>query len=194
MLNDAQVRELYAEGRFAPKEWTRWQENYLQFLNWVQSQDDAELRSPLSQERLWRARDITPVGPGESVNVTGAYNDPEIVEGLVSLRKRSWPQDAASRAEAIQEEGDRILRLVRERHSKRQPYARMWRAFAALIPSEFHCIFRYDAHVRTARLLLPEGTRPSHVLIRARLREALGPEGNELSEHVRRSTFCWWLY
>ncbi|RKH85053.1 ATP-binding protein [Corallococcus sp. AB045] len=194
MLNDGQVRELYAEGRFAPKEWTRWQENYLQFLNWVQSQNDAELRSPASQERLWRARDITPVGPGESVNVTGAFTDPEIVEGLVSLRKTSWPQDATSRAEAIQEEGDRILRLVRERHSKRQPYARMWRAFAALLPSEFHCIFRYDAHVRTARLLLPEGTRPSHVLIRARLRDVLGPEGNELSEHVLRSTFCWWLH
>ncbi|MBZ4419949.1 McrB family protein [Myxococcus sp. RHSTA-1-4] len=194
MLTDTQVRELYANGRFAPAEWAEWQKNYADFLAWVRAQSDAELSSPASQERLWKARAITPVGPGESVNVTGAYTDPDVVDGFVALRKKSWPADPTSRAEAIQEEGERLLRLVRERHSKRQPYAKLWRAFAALLPAEFHCVFRYEAHVRAAKLLLPEGSDPSHVLIRARLREALGNEDGSVTEHVRRSTFCWWLH
>lgn len=194
MLTDPQVRELYANGRFAPAEWAEWQKNYADFLEWVRAQSDAELSSPSSQECLWKARAITPVGPGESVNVAGAYTDPDVVGDLVALRKKIWPVDPTSRAEAIQEEGERILGLVRERHSKRQPYAKLWRAFAALLPSEFHCVFRYEAHVRAARLLLPEGADPGHVLIRARLREALGNEDGSMAEHVRRSTFCWWLH
>ncbi|OJT20545.1 hypothetical protein BO221_31630 [Archangium sp. Cb G35] len=194
MLTDTQVRELYANGRFAPADWAEWQKNYSEFLGWVRSLSDAELRNPASQERLWKARAITPVGPGESVNVTGAFTDSEVVDGFVALRKKKWPADPTSRAEAIQEEGERILRLVRERHAKRQPYAKLWRAFAALLPTEFHCIFRYEAHVRATKLLLPEGSEPSHVLIRARLREVLGPEGGDMAEHVRRSTFCWWLH
>lgn len=194
MLSDAQVRDLYAGGRFMPAEWAEWQEKYSAFLRWVHSLSDAELRSPASQERLWRARDITPLGPGESVNVKGAFTDAEVVDGLIALRTKQWPADATSRSEAIQEEGERILRLVRERHSTRQPYAKLWRVFAALLPAEYHCVFQYEAHLRATRLLLPEGSEPSHVLIRARLREVLGVEGDDVNEHVRRSTFCWWLH
>jgi MoxR-like ATPase len=194
MLDDTKVRALYADGKFAPPEWAKWQTAYAGLLAWVRDATDAQLREPDSQKRLWKARDITPVGPGESVNVDGAYTDPDIVDALVALRSRTWPADPAARAEAIQEEGERILGLVRARHATRQPHAKLWRALAALLPSEFHCVFRFEAHIRAAKLLLPEGAEPSHVLLRARLRDVLGPEGGDLAEHVRRSTFCWWLH
>jgi len=93
----------------------------------------------------------------------------------------------------MQETGEHILSLVCPKYSSRRPQARLWRLFAALLPADFHCVFNYEAHRNVSELLIPEGHGPSHVLIRARLREALGLEAT-LADHVKRAVFCWWLH
>ncbi|MCY1079690.1 McrB family protein [Archangium lansingense] len=192
MLNDAQVTELWRKA-YPFSEWEHWQKNYRDLLMKVRDLSDTELAQPENQQLIWSADAITTLGPGGTVKVSGAFTDPEIVNAVVALRRRQWPEDPNERADAMHDEGERILALVSPRHGPRRPQARLWRLFAALLPADFHCVFSYGAHLRVTELLLPEGTWASHVLIRDRLRKVLGPEPDE-GEHVRRSIFCWWLY
>lgn len=192
MLTDAQVKDLWEKARSFP-EWEQWQQNYRDLLVRVRDLSDEELARPENQELLWSADAITTLGPGGKVKVSGAFTDPEIVSAIVALRHRPWPENPSERADAIHEEGERILALVSPRHGPRRPQARLWRLFAALLPADFHCVFSYQAHLRVAELLLPEDSWPSHVLIRDRLRQVLGPE-QETDDHIRRSIFCWWLH
>ncbi len=192
MLDDAKVKELWEKANLFP-EWEHWQKNYRDLLVKVRDFSDAELAQPENQQLLWSADAITTLGPGGKVKVSGAFTDPEIIGAIVALRRRQWPEDPNERADAMHDEGERILALVSPRHGPRRPQARLWRLFAAILPADFHCVFSYGAHLRVAELLLPEGSWASHVLIRDRLRKVLGPERDE-AEHVRRSIFCWWLY
>lgn len=198
MLENTRIHQLYHESFKPPERWLEWMKSYEALLARVRELPDAELRSPSVQEELWRARAITGVGPGEAVDVKGAYTDPDFVEAVVALRARAWPEDARSRAAAIQAEFDRLLELlIARRHARVRPHARLARLFAALLPSEMHCAFQ-GAAVRHLRLSLlteknPEGVIAEHVLVRARLRDVLGPELS-LAESVQRSIFCWWLH
>ena len=192
MLTDAQVKELWTKANPFP-EWEQWQKNYCDILRKVRTLSDEELASPENQELLWSADAITTLGPGGKVKVRGAFTDPEIVNAIIALRRHQWPENPSERADAMYEEGERILALVSPRHGPRRPQARLWRLFAALLPGDFHCVFSYQAQLRVGELLLPEDAWPSHVLMRDRLRQALGPE-RDLEEHVRRSIFCWWLH
>ncbi len=192
MLNDVQVRDLWKKANSFP-EWEQWQKNYRDLLLKVRALSDEELARPENQELLWSADAITTLGPGGKVKVSGAFTDPEIVNAIIALRHHPWPENPSERAEAMFEEGERILALVSPRHGPRRPQARLWRLFAALLPEDFHCVFSYQAQLRVGELLLPEDAWTSHVLMRARLREVLGPE-RDIEEHVRRSIFCWWLH
>ncbi len=192
MLTDEQVKELWERANPFP-EWEHWQKNYRDLLVKVRELSDAELARPENQELLWSADGITTLGPGGTVKVRGAFSDPEVVDAIVALRHRQWSEDPRERAEEMQAEGERILALVSPRHGPRRPQARLWRLFAVLLPADFHCVFSYQAHVHVADLLLPSGSALSHVLIRARLRQVLGAEKDEVA-HVRRSIFCWWLH
>ncbi|HYO52847.1 hypothetical protein, partial [Archangium sp.] len=172
VLSDAQVKEFWEKANPFP-EWEHWQQNYRDILVKVRELSDEELARPENQELLWSADAITPLGPGGKVKVSGAFTDPEIVGAIVALRRRQWPEDPSERANAMDEEGERILSLVSPRHGPRRPQARLWRLFALLLPADFHCVFNYEAQRHVTELLLPAGSWASHVLIRARLRKAL---------------------
>src|SRR5215217_4326908 len=92
VLTDAQLRELFPQAAQVP-EWEKWRNQYRALLQRISGLEAAELAAPSRQEELWRARDITPVGPGESVNVEGAYSDPEITSALLALKTRTWSPD-----------------------------------------------------------------------------------------------------
>jgi hypothetical protein len=71
------------------------------------------------------------------------------------------------------------------------------RALHGLLPHELHAGLSWESHRMVRRLLVGQPDAKwlqSAVLARARLRQALGSEGADLREHVRRSLFCWWLY
>ncbi|RKI33138.1 ATP-binding protein [Corallococcus sp. AB004] len=192
MLTDAQVKELWNKAAPFP-EWETWQRNYREFLTWATSLSDEALASPVAQAKLWSADAVTTLGPGGRVKVTGAFMDPEIVQAIVALRTRQWPESPLERAEAMHAEGERILALVSPKHGPRRPQARLWRLFAVLLPADFHCVFNYQAQWHVATLLLTGEHGSSPVLVRDRLRQVLGAE-QDLADHVRRSVFCWWLH
>jgi 5-methylcytosine-specific restriction protein B len=192
VLTDAQVKELWTKASPFP-EWELWQTSYREFLATIQGLSDEELAKPQNQKLLWSADAVTTLGPGGKVKVEGAFSDPEIVNSIIALRHRAWSENPAERADDLHDEGERILALVSPRHGPRRPQARLGRLLAALLPADGHCVFNHQAQWRVAELLLPEGSWPSPVLIRDRLRKVLGPE-RDLTEHVRRSIFCWWLH
>ncbi|WP_338871079.1 hypothetical protein [Myxococcus stipitatus] len=191
MLTDAQVKELWEKAQPFPG-WEQWQKNYCDLLRKVRDLSDEELARPENQELLWSADDLVPLGPPGKVEVNGAFTDPEIVAAVIELRHLNWPSDPNTRAESLEEAGERILSLVSPRHSPQRPQARLWRLFAVLLPSEFHCTFDFQAQLSISNMLLPKEIPHSHALVRERLRKVLGTE-RTLEEHVRRSVFCWWL-
>lgn len=189
------IRELYRAFR-EEGPYKKWRASYLASLERIQSLDAKTLETPEVQRELWSLRELATLGSGDGVNVQGAWTDPEIVGRVVALRAVGRVADPTARAKRIREAFDEILDLVASRHSRRRPWAKLGRLFAALLPREHHCGFSSDARAIIARLL--RGTTGDdgvygHVLDRARLRELLGPEA-DLDEDVWRSTFCWWLY
>ncbi len=174
-----------------------WRTRYRAHLQAIADAPRADLTTRAWQERLWRDKSITPVGPGDAVNVTALYEDAEIVDRVVDLRSMQLPHDAEQRARAIQGAYNELLGLVATRNVRVKPAAKLLRIFAGMLPHELTCVLSYEPNLAAAELVLGPQRRAHlelHVLMRQRLRNVLGPEQGGLAEEVLRSTFCWWLY
>ncbi len=194
MLTDERIVTLWES--FDPPSWAKWQKAYLDFITWARDASSEELRTPGAQKKLWSARAITGAGYGDAVNVEALLTDAEVVDAIVELRTRAWPAKTDQRATDIQGEFERILSMAVARGTKARPSARLHRLFGALLPGDLTCVLNYNANRRVADLLLGDPRGPGlsgQVKMRARLRAVLGHE-RDLAQHVRRSTFCWWLH
>jgi 5-methylcytosine-specific restriction enzyme B len=194
MLTDEQIVKLWSE--LDPEWGDDWRKGYLEFVSWVRAATDAELRTPGSQKKLWNARVITPAGRGDSIKVDPLLTDSAFVDAIVGLRTHVWSQDVDERAAEVQGEYDRLMGMAVARGVKSKPWAKLQRLLGAILPGELTCVLNHDAAVHAEGLLLGNAGPPSivgQVKMRARLRTVLGDE-KDLAEHVRRSTFCWWLH
>lgn len=106
-LPATRLKELYAKFReISP--WKDWHQSFLAEVNYFKGLSDEDFIKPENQEKLWRAKGISGIGPGESVNVKGAYADTEIANQLLQLRNKVWPEDSQKQAKAINEAYDSI--------------------------------------------------------------------------------------
>jgi 5-methylcytosine-specific restriction enzyme B len=191
-----EVRSAYAE-RFPGANDQEWFTAYVRAVREATSAPEAAFRSLSFQQHLWELDDLSTVGSGSSVVVTGAYTDPEIVEALWQLRNWSAPDDILARARALDAEFNRILGLVSPRHNHRRPSARLARIFAALRPDDVLCLL--DGYrTRAVRQWLEQpsyklGFIGQHVVLRQALREALGQE-QTLEDKVLYSQFSWFVW
>jgi 5-methylcytosine-specific restriction enzyme B len=196
MLSDESIKALYEEEAFQGTKWAEWRKNYEATIARIASLSDQELARPEVQEELWSARALTSVGPGDGVRVTEVLTDQAIIDAIIAVRRRVWSSDAKTRSQEIQAEFDRLLELVADR-VPRKPSAKLWRMFAVLLPAHMHCVFSWHPcrQVMWQVLENPRGLYgvEGHVLVRDRLRRILGEEA-DLTEHVKRATFCWYLY
>jgi hypothetical protein len=178
------------------QDWATWESVYLGVVREVEQRSDEALVSPQGQELLWNARRFSSIGPGEAVNVRVLFGDNSFALDLVRLRRRVWPNDPQTRATQLQSALDSLLQRAVQQGVRVRPQARLLRAFAVLLPQETTCLFSWPSVRAVSYLLWRQHPKPpveAHVLIRARLREVLGQEA-DLTEQVRRSLFCWWLY
>jgi 5-methylcytosine-specific restriction protein B len=157
--------------------WVDWRNSYLGSVMRIKGLNPEALRTAEVQQQLWSLRDLATLGPGEAVNVQGAYTDPAVVAAVAALRDTTWPENAEERAQAIQSAYDDILGLVHPAHARRRPQARLARLFAGVLPREQHCVFSWDAQRYTAKRLLGKILPPvtAAVLVRERLRSRSGP-------------------
>ena len=88
-LNRQQLLELYKQYK-DESPWPEWEEEYLEAVQKFQKLSPTQLREVANQEALWKAKAVSSIGPGESVDVSGAYQDAEIVDLIVSLQNREW--------------------------------------------------------------------------------------------------------
>ncbi len=178
------------------KDWYRGRsQRYLELVERAQRWSDDELRAPSAQKELWESRALGGIGPGQNVNTSAVYTDQKVLDALVALRRRDWPEQPEARAQTIRRAYDEIMALVHPRLSTRRPAAKLLRVFATLVPVHFHRCFDSNSNQQVARLVLGQVHDRIHdaVLVRDQLRHALGEEG-DLATHVERSFFCWWLY
>jgi 5-methylcytosine-specific restriction protein B len=194
-LSPARIQELYREYR-DDNTYKTWRENYQAALEQIERYDDENLATPAVQEVLWSLKGMATLGVGEHLDVQGAWTDPEIVALIVQLRAIGREPDDMTRAHRLQEAFNKIIDLVSARYSKRRPWTKQARLFAALLPRHCHSALGQKPRLIVSRLLRGargDGGIYAHALDRARLREVLGPEAG-LEEDARRATFCWWLY
>lgn len=193
-LTADRIIDLYEQFRkISP--WQDWHQSFLAEVNYFNGLTDRDFINPDNQEKLWRAKGICTIGPGESVDVKGAYADPDIVNQLLLIRKRIWAEDQRKRAKEINDAFDHIMGLVHNRHSTHRPWAKQSRLFTALHPSELHTCFNWKSQRNVQELVLGSKkfkTTEGAVLVRARLREILGKEDG-IDESIWRAMFCWWL-
>lgn len=194
MLTDTQLRTLWQQ--FNVPAWEVWQKSYLGFIEKIRRTSPQELRTPELQRQLWTARDISSIGPGDSQFVKDLYDHPEFVEELSSLRAKTWPPEPEKRAEAFQQEFDRLMAKILTIKERSRPNAKLQRIFAAFFPEDVCCLFNWESIRHASELVLDGRKGPVlflHVLIRAKLKAVLGAEKND-TECIRRSMFCWWLH
>ena len=192
----AEVRRLF-EDRFLGQRDEVWFQSYLGAVQDVAAADGPTFRSSAFQRRLWELDEVSSVGAGNSVTVTGAYADAEVVDALWRLREWSPPDGVVERARAFDDRFDEILAIVHPRHNARRPSARLARIFAALRPDDVLCLL--DWH-RTAAfrewLQVPRQDlrlMGQHVVCRDALREAL-PGERGVERLVSVSQFSWFVW
>lgn len=188
------LQSLYA--KFDPTGFGGWEGEYARVVSDFVGLDAATLRSEGAQDRLWRARGITSVGPGDSLEVSSAYVDREVVDRVVAIRGPLPTEPVESRAKALQDLYNELLREVHPKHAKKRPMAKLKRIFSALRPWDIHTCISWDSFRDVSDLVLGHHRTEwveSSVWVRARIDEALG-EATEIDEAVRRSMFCWWLH
>jgi len=194
-LSAQRVQELYRSYRQRDIH-REWRQRYRDAVTKFARANTAAFHIPAMQAELWSLRAVSSAGPGDSLDVQGAFTDPAIVHAIIELRERTWPVGAQARAAELEAAYGRILALVSPKHSKRRPWAKLARVFAALLPRDTHCGLNGASRGVISGLLCgtaDESALHSSVLARARLREILGQEA-DLDDDVARSTFCWWLY
>ena len=158
---------------------------------------NSTFRTPEFQKGLWERDGVAGIGPGNSVGVTGAYEDSEIIDALWSLKSWQAPADVKDKAKHLDAEFDRILALVSPRHNKRRPSARLTRVFAMLRPYDLVCLMDWSRTAQFRQWL----DRPAmglkmigeNVIARSALREALGPE-QSLDDAISYSQFAWFAW
>jgi MoxR-like ATPase len=195
MLTDEELGRLWEHFRKSAG-WDDWHKRYAAFAAWATDCSQDTLRTEESQKKLWSAKAITPVGPGDNISIFPLLGDKEAVNSIVGLREIKWPDDVAKRSAAIQNEFNQLLQFAASKGLSPKPNARLHRLFLALLPGELACTIAHDANRHASDLILGplrEGMLARQVRMRARLRAVLGQE-KDLAENVRRSTFCWWLY
>ncbi|HRI72242.1 MAG TPA: ATP-binding protein, partial [Polyangium sp.] len=102
MLTDEEIKKLWE--KFAVRDWSQWQKDYLQFLIWARNAPESELRTESAQRKLWSARAIASAGQSENINVSSLLDDSNLVDAIVALRAKTWPSDTEARANALQAE------------------------------------------------------------------------------------------
>ena len=68
-LTQDRIRTLYALFVDA-KPWPHWRRDFQRDVTFFRDCDDARFRQPDVQEKLWRARGVSSVGPGEAVDTS----------------------------------------------------------------------------------------------------------------------------
>lgn len=194
-LSTNQLKELYEKFReLSP--WKEWHQSYLKEVQYFKGLSDEEFALPKNQEKLWRAREIGSIGPGESVNVRGAYEDINIVNLFLQIRHFVPPEEVSKRAVAIADFDTKIMSIVLKSHSNQRPLAKLRRALTVLLPNDMHTCYQRIARKHLHDLLFGNDNYSfceGAVHVRDQIQKAVGAEST-LEESVWRSMFCWWLH
>jgi 5-methylcytosine-specific restriction protein B len=195
----ADIKAIY-EQQFLPlcaTEWQAWLAAYAAAVDWASSADEMAFRSPSFQKKLWEIEEVSTIGPGNSVTVTGAYDDPVVVDALWALRQWEAPPDDHAAATHLQAEFDRILALVCPRYTPRRPSARLVRIFTTLRVHDVTCLMdsRRNAQFRkwVGRPSGGLGLIGQNVLARRAVQDELGLD-QSTEDAVSYNQFAWFVW
>ncbi len=105
--------------------WLEWEKEYLETVNRFKNLSPDQLREVDTQEALWKARAVSSIGPGESVDVSGAYQDAEVRNLIAGLQNKTWEKDKQSRAKELQRLYNTILEKVHPKYARVRPQAKL---------------------------------------------------------------------
>ena len=179
----------------ATPNYTSWGEELREFLAEVR---DADLQTRTSEEfqrKIWDDNPVTSVGMGQ-ISVDAAIADPDFRSWLAERSMARLPDASEPRATALDTFSDELKQRM-GRYTDRMPRLKIYRVLAGFFPSDFTTL----SHSSKLRQLHSSmfgnrgGSGPScHANILLRLRETIGPAGDDLDAVVDRMRLPWLLF
>ena len=175
--------------------YTSWGEALLEFLAEVRNADLQTRMSVEFQRKIWEENPVSSVGQGK-IPVDEAVADPDFRSWLAERSFARLPDAAEPRAAALDTFFDEF-EMQMGRYTSRMPRLKMYRVLASFFPSDVTTVSD-DYKLRqlhSAMFGKGGGKGPTcHTNILRRLREAIGPAGNDLGAVVDRMRLAWLLY
>ena len=196
VLSLQRIAALYAhyDGGRGPN-WEGWLHDATEAVTWAQGLTAVQFRLEPVQNQLWSLKQLGGAGPSRSLDVAPLLRDQAVIDLLWRVRTGPWPPEPSRRAAALEAIYNKLLERIGALLDGNTPRLRLLRIVHALRPGDLHHGWASKQHSAVRGLVIGRGRRgyvEAHVLVRQRLREALGDE-QDLAEQVARSTFCWWL-
>ncbi|MCC2637412.1 MAG: hypothetical protein K0Q68_1131 [Moraxellaceae bacterium] len=185
-LQQAEVHEGYRE----------WVKNLAALFAKVQAAGLEERSSREFQEMLWETNPVSGLGSG-TVSLGGALDDADFRRWFAGESLKQVPEDSEERLRyfrALYQSLDERL----ERFSTRTPRLKIFRALAALYPSDFSTLANVQALRDLYRLVL--GPPPSldfvrcHLEVSERFRRVIGSGDGSLESQARQITLPWLVF
>ncbi len=191
-INETELRK-YWQRYQSVRPHREWLDGLSQALTDFRDMPNDVFASPASQQKLWKIRPVSGLGPGEAVGTEGAYTDDVVIGAFAGLRNQDG-QDIDQQA-ALREAYETVLSAVYPAHASKRPMAKLLRALTAVSPRDMLTAYSASSQRAFANLFLG-GARVNAVdcmvRVRRRVREILGPESST-QDDADRMVFLWWL-
>ena len=184
------VKSAQANPDYAP-----WGKDLRKFLAEVRAADLHTRASEEFQRKIWDDNPVASVGMGQ-ISVDAAIANSEFRGWLAEQSRKLLPEAPESRAAALDTLYEELKQKI-SRYTDRMPLLKTYRVLAGFFPSDFTTVSSIgklrDLH--SAMFGNRGGRGPScHANILRRLREAIGPAGDDLDTVVDRMRLPWLLF
>ena len=179
----------------ATPHYTSWGEELREFLTEVR---DADLQTRTSEEfqrKIWDENPVSSVGMGQ-ISVDAAIADPDFRRWLAERSVVQLPDAPEAQAMALDRLFDELEQRI-GRYTNRMPRLKIFRVLAGFFPSDFTTVSNFSMlrQLHSAMFGNRGGRGPGcHANILLRLRETIGPSGDDLDAVVDRMRLPWLLF
>lgn len=178
------------------KEWYEtWGRDLQEFLQYIRDADLTVRASKEFQTTLWDENPISAVGQG-NVSVDDAIDDPDFRLWIAEASLAPLPKAGEARTVALRKLYEEIEARV-AKFTNRIPRLKIHRVLAGLFPKDFTTV-SHQRKLRKLRVAIIGNRKdagPSrHRIVLQRLKEALGPTGDNFLQIADRMRLPWLLY
>ncbi len=166
------------------------------FLSYVDGADLEERKTKVFHEKIWEDNPVSGVGMG-TVNISAAIDDAEFRAWVAAESLTPLPKDIDARIAHLQSFYNQLVNRLKT-FSSRTPRVKIFRALAALYPTQFTSIADAVRLVECHRAWFRERKKPNTIVCHwnliSRINKLLGPSDGSFRAIAERMATPWLIY